>query len=340
MKMKKIYVGFAFSHHKHSQGGYHHIKDYIHYDKIIDAQWEKEFYESTSKNIFFRIFRRIYIYFLGQGTPITVIKCIFLAIFRRNQVFHFIYAENSYKWLHHFIGKSNKIVCTFHQPANFFVKNSNWIPILEKIDKIILMTDKDVIQFKKWTGKDNVFFIPHGVNCSYYKPNQAIKEPNSILMVGNWLRDFDLAAKVFSMIMAQRPEVVIKIVTNISNFRYFSNLNVQLYTDITDDELRNLYQSSNIVFFPLKAFTANNAVLEAASCGCKIMISVPKDAIDNSYFKEELINFIEPNSIVIANEILNNLKENLTKTENIHQYVYEKYSWENIGNQTNLQMFF
>jgi glycosyltransferase involved in cell wall biosynthesis len=334
--MKKIYIGFAFAHHKNSQGGYHHIKEYLKYDTIIDAQWEKEFYESTSTNFFFRAIRRLYIMVLGQGTPLTLIRCILLAIIGKNQVFHFIYAENTYKWLHNFIGKSNKIVCTFHQPASFFQNHPEWIQTIKKIDAVILMTDQDVEQFMKWTGKNNVYFIPHGVNCSFYSFDNSIEKRNSILMVGNWLRDFAFAAIVFERVKSEMPEIEINVVINKQNFNYFKGLKVNLLSQITDIELKRLYQTSALVFFPLKQFTANNAVLEAASCGCEILISTP-DIPDLSYFSNQYINFTSDNEEIVYREIYKAvLQTSPSKKAEISNYVRNSFSWEVIGKSTEM----
>ncbi len=332
--MKKVYIGFAFSHHKNSLGGYHHIKEYLHYFTIINAQWEKEFYESTSSNLIFRFIRRVYILILGQGTPFSVIRCIFLALFRKNQVFHFIHPENSYKWLHNFTNKTNNIVCTFHQPASFFLEHPLWIKLIKKIDIIILLTEKDVSLFRQWTGKENVFFIPHGVNCSYFFYNPNISKKQSILMVGNWLRDFELARKVFQIIIKVLPEVEINVVTRIENYIFFRGLKVSLYSNISDDDLRNMYQLSKIVFFPLKQYSANNAILEAASCGCNILISVP-DNFDTSYFSDDFISFCDCDVDKCASILMQLLNvKNTANSRIISNYVKERYDWNIIAKRT------
>jgi glycosyltransferase involved in cell wall biosynthesis len=340
MGMKNVYIGFAFSHHKNSQGGYHHIKEYLKYDIVIDAQWEKEFYESKSTNLFFRVIRRAYIFLLGQGTPFCVIRCIFLAIFYKNHVFHFVYAENSYKWLHFFIGKSNKIVCTFHQPASYFINNSEWIPLLKKIDKIILMADADLDKFKEWTGKRNVFFIPHGINTAFYSFDSSIVKRNSILMVGNWFRDFSLAASVFDIIIRDIPDIQINIVTSKGNYHYFNSVCVNFFSNIPDEVLKNLYQNSKLVFFPLKQFTANNAVLEAASCGCEIIISTPKNP-DFSYFSDQYVNYVNNDKEEVVNQLRELFHSDASNSASrLSNYVNETFSWKVIGKRTEFVLQF
>ena len=37
-KVKLVYVGFAFEHHKGTHAGYQHIREYAGYDSSIDCQ--------------------------------------------------------------------------------------------------------------------------------------------------------------------------------------------------------------------------------------------------------------------------------------------------------------
>ena len=161
--MKTVYVGFAFKHHKNTHAGYHHIKEYLKYDYTIDTQWEFELSEYTGSNIFVRIFRKLYFTLLGTGTPFAIFKCILLSLFQKDLVFHFVYAENSYKWLYKF-KRSNKIVCTFHQPLSFFTQNPVWDKRLKGIDGIILMSSNELDFFKDRTVNTRVVFIPHGID--------------------------------------------------------------------------------------------------------------------------------------------------------------------------------
>lgn len=332
--MKIIYVGFKFAHHKGTQGGYHHISEYVKYDRIIDAQWEREFYESENLNFFLKALRRICIFFLGFGTPITILKCIYFCIFFRNQVFHFIYPENTYKWLHHFIGNSNKIVCTFHQPASYFLLYNEWIPIMRKFHHVILVSNSDIALFRNWTGRDNVTFIPHGINTEFYRPKEGIIKKPSLLMVGNWMRDFHFSNSVLAQLILKHPNIKIDIVTMKENFAFFDSLQVNLYTKISDYDLLDLYQNSKVVFFPLKEFTANNAILEAAACGCNIVVSSPSE-VCNSYFPKDYITFL-PNSVSHVVSEISDLIENDSLDQNfeLHGFVKSNFSWDLVADRS------
>lgn len=331
-KKKIIYIGFAFSHHKNTQAGYHHLKEYLVYDKIIDAQWEVEFLDGNS--LLKKIIRKIHNLIFGNGLPFTMIKCVLLALFSKNQIFHFIYPENTFKWLHLLKGKSNEIVCTFHQPKSYFEHNNYWIKVLPKLDKIILMTDKDISFFAKFVGEGNVKFIPHGVNTDFYRGDFTIGKSIDILLVGNWMRDFEFANFVFDGIYPLYPDVKICVVTNENNFQFFSKTrNLQLKTNISDDELIFLYQSSKCLFLPLIEYTANNAILEAAATGCKIVVA--SNNIDKSYFNDEMVVFLP----LELNNVIDYFKIELSYTNNqnpnvITKDVIEKFSWNNIGEIT------
>jgi hypothetical protein len=333
--MKLVYVGFEFAHHKDKNGGYDLIGSHLRYDIKISVQKECDYILNPRKTICSRIFKKIYQVFLGEGTPIGVLRCIYRAIFYKNQVFHFIYAENTYKWLNLFKGKSNKIVCTFHQPKSFFTKNKHWIDRIKHIDEIILLSKSDIIFFENITGKKNVHFIPHGINTNFYFYNSSIPRKKSILLVGNWLRDFNFASEIFNILLGISPQLEINVVSNKSNNKYFKNQNVNFYNNISDDELKAFYQSSKVVFFPLFEYTANNAILEAAACGCNIIVATPNQ-VDNTYFSSEYIDFFDMDTSKVIKRILMLLDENdfTQKAQKLSEFVKRTYSWNSIALET------
>lgn len=332
---KIIYIGFIFKHHKGSHAGYNKIKNYLKYDKEINCQCEHEWL-SYNKHVFFqKIIQKVYLFLFGTTYLVTLFRCIYLAIFHKNQVFHFIYGENNYKWLHIFKGKTNKIVCTFHQPLSFFISNPDFTSTLNSIDKIILMSEKDVSAFKKWTSKDNVFFIPHGIDVGFYYPYIYKKRSNTVLMVGNWLRDFEFANSVFKRLFEESDDIKVVVVTSSSNFAYFEqNSKLELLSGISDEELRDLYISAKCLFLPLKSFTANNAILEAAATCCPIIIAT--NNYDSSYFNLEQIESLPINIELVVKKLISTINSpyDEQKALNIRRLVVEKYSWENIANKT------
>jgi glycosyltransferase involved in cell wall biosynthesis len=337
-KYKTIYYGFAFIHHKNTKGGYHNIKNFVLYDQIFDLQLQKNFFDITlEKNFFFKIIKKLYFIFFNQIGIFQLLNCAFILIFKKNHLIHFIYPENTYSWLHKIKNKSNKIVCTFHQPPTFYINSKKWVNVIKNIDGIIVLNKKDINFFKNISNKNNVIFIPHGIDADFFQYDYRIIKEASILLVGNWLRNFLLAQDVFIELNKRYPEIKIDIVVNSENIKYFKNLNVNIHNNISDNEIKYLYQKSTIVYFPLYDFTANNAMLEALSCGTNILISTDK-TIDDSYLKSNYFIVTKNDVYEICDIIyeliyLNNI--NVSHLKEMSNYCQENFSWNNIGNKTN-----
>ncbi|MBO6573734.1 MAG: glycosyltransferase [Balneola sp.] len=329
MSKKLVYVGFAFDHHKNSEGGYHHIRKYIDYDFAVDLQKEREFPGLPEYPLLSKVIRKIKNVVLGNGLPIGMLRLLYLNLTNKNLVFHFIYPENSYKWLGKFKRKNNRIAFTLHQPFVFY-NNPKWKKIFEESDLIIVLKKEDVNKFKELTGSENIFYVPHGINTNYFKPINKPTIKNRILMVGNWMRNFELASNIFVKLRSLLPDIDIVVVTNKVNFKYFDADNVNLVTSITNEELLNYYQTSKIVYFPLDDFTANNALLEAAGCGCHIIISTPMINI-TEYFPSELIKFTNEDIQTIVDTLIEILNEEKECNHKLAKYTQAQYSWDAVG---------
>ena len=245
-----------------------------------------------------------------------------------------IYPENTYKWLHHFKGK-NKIICTFHQPVEYFEKDNYWAKVLKNIDGIILMTSKDVNYFKTLCLHDKVKFIPHGIDTEFYTNNDSMTRHDSLLMVGNWLRDFSFAKDVFTDLLQRNSSLHLTVVANASYESIFNGMpNVTFMSGISDEKLKQLYSECNTVFLPLKSYTANNAILEASSMGCQILIAT--NNADTTYFNTDLIQILPLDINLVLNSLLN---APITRCPELSSYVKDNYSWHKIAFATKCFLF-
>ncbi len=323
--MKKlVYVGFSFLHHKNTHAGFNRIKNYIQYDYIVSSQKHRD---ACDRKVCFitKCYRRIVWWIFGTPViPYYILKCIWLGLTHRDLVFHFIYGENDYYKLSRFIWPQNKIVCTFHQPFEWFEKK-NWEKKLLSIDKITVLSDKEIDRFKKITGKNNVAFTPHGISTDFYKPDLNVKKEKMILTVGNWLRDYEFADKVYQKLLSEAPDLHIVVVSNKENQKLLTpHERLSFMSGITDEELLNLYLRCSVLFLPLIRYTANNSLLEAAACGCNIVIA--SDSPDNSYIPNNYLSLCKMNET----ETIATINSALTTEYNIQlsDYVKENYSWE------------
>lgn len=331
-KKKYIYVGFAFEHHKGTHGGYHHLSNFIKYDYLINCQKEKEFFSNKNLNFFIKCIRKVIILLLGYKCPFSMLKCLFISLFTNdNVVFHIIYGENIFSsFFFIFKRRKHKVIYTIHQPFEWFEKDKQRMKILTAPDKIIILSTNELNKFQKLCGTNKVVYIPHGIYTDFYRPNSEISSNGSILMVGNWLRDFNLALNVFKEIKKQNPNQIINVVGQAKRKDFFGKY-VNYYSGISDEELLKLYQQSKILYLPLIRFTANNALLEAASTGCNIIIATD-NITDNTYIPSSEITMINRDVNDNINIIKTNLQQISYKKDNtLREYIINNYDWKYIS---------
>ena len=194
---------------------------------------------------------------------------------------------------------------------------------------IIILSNNELRSFNNFTGRGNVTYIPHGICTDFYKPLEKDSvNIKSVLMVGNWLRDFDLAEKVFAKLHTEYTDIQIDMVGSISNKERFGKL-VNYHHGISDEELLHLYQKCSLVYLPLLRFTANNALLEAAATGCKLIIATD-NVDDNTYIPNEYVTTTDRTVEDSINAILLNFKEKKSNLS-LRQFIVQSYSWEIIG---------
>lgn len=335
MNKKLVYIGFAFPHHKGTHAGYHQIREYLDYDYAVDCQsyFEKSQYEYSKLSLFRRIYRKTLGRVFGiNNIPWYLFRLIWLGVRYNNLVFHYIYGENIFfPWIKKFMRRGNLVVCTFHQPCSFFQTHDRWKSRIKKSDYIILVGNTELDDFKKMTGKDNVVYIPHGISTDFYKVDANVKKEKTILTVGNWLRDYEFADKVYRRLLDKHPDINIHIVTLPQNKVFISESErVEFMSGITDEELRKEYLQSSVLFLPLKRYTANNSLLEAASMGCNIVIA--SNYPDNSYIPERYVTIVNMVLDDVVYAIESSMKSAYNKALSV--YIDNQYSWRVISLKT------
>lgn len=333
MDKKLVYVGFAYKHHKGTHAGYQHIKDCLLYDHLVECQKEFEFlfFDVKEASIFKRLLRRMYAVAFGDGCPFALFRALVYSWMHPEDVcFHLIYGDNLYaKFFYKLKRKNHQVVATVHQPFDNYMRSQKMKKKLLWPDKLIVLSNNELNQFNEFTGKNNVTYIPHGICTDFYKPLENGKaSEKSVLLVGNWLRDFDLAEEVFRKLHGEHPDIRIDMVGSKGNKERFGSF-VNYHCGISDEELLRLYQNTSVVYLPLLRFTANNALLEAAATGCKLLIATD-NVEDNTYVPMEYVTMCKRNCIDSIAAILDNLQEKENNT-NLRNYIIAHYSWKVIG---------
>jgi hypothetical protein len=327
--MKLVYVGFSYQHHG-AYSGYNQIKKTEIYDEFIDFQKSYDFYikiSNPNQNWYIRLFKNLFFPYWWWPEFYLIFKSLFNP---GKYIFHIIYGENIFKFLGNF-KFGNKIVLTLHQPPSVLGKNRRFLKSLRNVDKIILMSKEQEQFFNQLIPDTPVKLIPHGVDTNYFKPGN--KTGNKLLQIGNWLRDFEFASKVYHYLYNIDKNLTIYVVSRSKYHHFFSsNKNVICMSDITDDQLLKLFQETKLIFLPLKDFTANNSLVEGISCGNEVLISTK---IEN--WNEELgfkVHFVEPDCKKVGDLILILLDSTEIKSISNRKFIVENLDWKVIGHKT------
>lgn len=337
MKNKLVYIGFAFLHHKGTHAGYHQIKEHLKYDFYIDCQnhHDKSQRKFGEWNVFIKLWRKILsLVFHVSSIPWYIFRILWLNAIHQNLVFHYIYGENTFfPWTKKLMRKSNKVVCTLHQPYSFFQKSQRWKKLIHNTDYIILVGNTEVDKFKKMTGKDNVKYIPHGISTDFYSIDNSVEKEEIVLTVGNWLRDYKFADRVYKRLLDNNPKLSIHIVSNQKNRESISPSDrIKFMSAITDEQLKEEYLKCSLLFLPLTRYTANNSLLEASATGCKIVIA--SNYPDNSYIPEKYITIVKMEEDPTVEAIMTDMSKEFN--ESLSTFIVDNYSWNKIAQSTEL----
>ena len=165
---------------------------------------------------------------------------------RGNQIFHFLYGENSYRYLGALkkVRADNRIVCTYHTPPEKFesvVRNRDH---LHRIDAVIVFSKEQVAYFSELLGESRVHHVPHGVDVNYFSPKMDSEKNDSVvrcLFVGQHLRDFVTLAEAVGRLENKVKNLRFSIVTPSDKHHYFQDFsNVDLYSSIPDAQFTNM----------------------------------------------------------------------------------------------------
>jgi glycosyltransferase involved in cell wall biosynthesis len=124
-----------------------------------------------------------------------------------------------------------------------------------------------------------VHLIRHGVRHDFFRPPEdgGSREGNRLLFVGQWLRDFETLADAMALVWSGRPDVLLDCVVPRSARhsdalrRLAMDHRVTWHAELSDEQLRDLYQAADLLFLPVSDAVANNAVLEALASGLPVV---------------------------------------------------------------------
>jgi glycosyltransferase involved in cell wall biosynthesis len=198
----------------------------------------------------------------------------------RNQIFHFLYGENSYRYLgalKNLAGRGNRLLATYHTPTWRMRELISDTDHIKRLDAAVVVSTTQRAYFENLLGSDRVFFVPHGIDTEFFVPTPTPRDATRgstfrFVCVGHHLRDFATLAAAADILWQQDPSIEIVVVADPERLGALARLpNVRTLSRIDDERLRALYQQSDALLLPLLDATANNSLLEGMACGLPVI---------------------------------------------------------------------
>jgi glycosyltransferase involved in cell wall biosynthesis len=204
-------------------------------------------------------------------------ECEFLFRMRlRHSSGHVLFLEDHLPYLEpptsreHWIG-------TIHLPRK------SWTSLnpdrLRRIPAITVLCDYMADQFSDIVDTDQIKVIHYGVDANFFRPPAVMGESQTkrLVFVGAWLRNTVMLARLVPEILRKFPMVHFDFIVPLHarGDRAISTLlehpAITWHHNLSDEELRSLYQGAAALILPMEDSGANNSVLEALACGLPIV---------------------------------------------------------------------
>ena len=254
-------------------------------------------------------------------------------------IYHFLYAENDLRYTA--LAKwrwNNKIVGSFHQPPEYLEREHETdTTYIRGIDAVVVMSSSQIPFFERYLPREKIYHVPHGVDAEHWCPAEGLPrfEAPTFLLVGQWLRDIDTMTRAARILMRTDPDIRFRVVTFEEERHRFEGLtNTTVMVGISDEQLLEESRRAHALFLPLRMSTANNAVLEAMSCGTPVVSSegggVPEYVGDGGLLTP-------PADAEAAAEALRRLSRKPALVEelgrNARRRIERHYAWPIVGQQ-------
>jgi glycosyltransferase involved in cell wall biosynthesis len=170
---------------------------------------------------------------------------------------------------------NTKITATFHQTPD---RLGEIVKTLRAgmLDGIVCVSRDQLSLLEHLVPDGRCVFIPHGVDTGFFDEAPAAPAVDSALLlaVGVHRRDFATLMAAARIIKSRRPGTRIRLIGPRERIADVARSgSVETVSDLSDVELRAAYREASLLFLPLEAATANNALLESMATGRPAVIT-------------------------------------------------------------------
>lgn len=189
---------------------------------------------------------------------------------------HILFLESHLEMLRK--GNGSRIwVGTIHQPRKLWDAES--LRALRAVRGALVLCDRFFEDFSSIIPSSRLRVVRYGVDTTFFRPGDVGSRCDAprLLFVGAWLRNTKMLARLVPRILQRFPEVIFDLVVPLharQDFELASLQNkpsVRWYCNLSDEELRAMYQRATVMFMPMEDGGANNAIVEALACGLPII---------------------------------------------------------------------
>ena len=190
-------------------------------------------------------------------------------------IVHFLWADSDLGFMDvlRLRRSSFKLCGTFHACGEDLPSIIAGTHRLQRLDAFILMSSLQADFFLKCgVPAEKLHVILHGVDTDAWRPgSQRAHAKFRVLSVGGYRRNFS-RFRDLSRALADRPEIEIRVVAPRGCGEELQSLgNLTILSGISDADLLDEYQQASCLVLAVSNATANNALLEALSCGLPVI---------------------------------------------------------------------
>ena len=174
----------------------------------------------------------------------------------------------------------NRLVATFHEPPSV-LNHLSLEPIVRSLDGVILVSEYQRSYFEKLVDSERIFVVPHGIDTTFFKPPSRRSQLPICITVGAHMRDFQTLDRAMNIIWDDDPNVRLFAVhvehalatknTQLASRKLLDDERVHFFSNLSDEQLRQMYQIARLAICPFHDMTASNAILEAMACGLPVI---------------------------------------------------------------------
>lgn len=330
--MEKILIHHRSSHHAQNSG-YGKLMDYL--EAQIIASEKKRLPYTVAKYISQQSNSKAGLY---ESTSVHKDwELIHYLLFAKNKdrIIHYLNGERDIRYAIQLASlfSRTKVCASFHKPPEILSATIQDTSYLKKLDAAIVVGVNQVDFIQNWLNLEHVKFIPHGVDTAFFKPDTSKRNENTLLFVGQHLRDFEALNYAIPRLKEQIPTIKINVILR-SDFAHkiVSNDAVTIFSGIDDPNLRKMYQEATALFLPLINSTACNSILEAMACGLPI---ISTDVGGNSGYVKANSGILVPanDCKALVDETVALLKDNDKQIEmsNDARKIALDFEWEKVA---------